>query len=82
MGSIYTINLRSLYVKTYVCVCVSACVLWECVCVRDCVHALTQFEYAIYVIIHEAAIIRWAVMFMLLEIFSESFYKIIYAGEK
>ena len=56
MGSIYTITLRSLYVKTCVCVCVSACVLWEsvcvwvcvccesvCVCVRDCVHALTQF---------------------------------------
>ena len=58
-------------------VCESACVLWECVCVRDCVHALIQFEYAIYVVFH------WcAVMFMLLRIFSESFYKIIYAGEK
>lgn len=67
----------------HVCVCVSACVLWECVCVcvivcvRDCVHALTQFEYAIYVVFH------WcAVMFMLLRMFSESCYKIIYAGEK
>lgn len=77
MGSIYTITLRSLYVKTCVCVWVPVCCESVCVCVRDCVHALTQFEYAIYVVFH------WcAVMFMLLRMFSESCYKIIYAGEK
>lgn len=58
MGSIYTITLRSLYVKTCVCVCECLCVVRVCVCVcvivcvRDCVHALTQFEYAIYVVFH------------------------------